>query len=50
MAEEKDQYKCQSCNSTPPEGEEGGGTCCGQSRGKLFTCGSGKHAKECCEA
>lgn len=49
MAEEKDQYKCKSCGSTAPESEEGGG-CCGQSREKVCTCGSGKYAKECCAA
>lgn len=49
MAEEKNQYKCKSCASTSPE-DEGGGTCCGQSREKVCTCGSTKYAKECCEA
>lgn len=45
--EKKDQYKCKSCGSIS-EGEPG--ECCGAKREKVCSCGSGKPAKECCEA
>jgi len=45
--EEKEQYKCKSCGSVS---DDGAGECCGTEREKVCSCGSGKYAKECCEA
>lgn len=45
--ENKDRYKCQACGSIV---NDEAGECCGSSREKLCSCGSGKIAKECCKA
>lgn len=45
--ENKDKYKCNGCGSVS---ENEAGECCGSTREKVCSCGSGKPAKECCES